>query len=320
MKQHQPWPKLLLRWVTTLVILALVFHFVDVSGLSARLLAVSPGIVLLALAISVIQVALSAWRWRYTADRLGVAISMHFAVREYYLATFLNQVLPGGVMGDVHRAWRHSRSERQAAPERSGYLPAIHAVVLERLSGQLVLLPVVLLSLAGLWFSGQFVSQGLPSGVSLNPTYWLIVPLLLGVAGWLLWVSGRVASLQRYVYRLGTDLQKAFSGWSNGAIQLLTSLAVLASYLAVFLLVAMGMGFLDDSGSVLVTAALCFVLLLAMVVPVTVSGWGVREGAAAVLWPAVGLPAEQGVAISIGYGVFIFVASWPGAFVLLKRP
>ena len=79
------------------------------------------------------------------------------------------------------------------------------------------------------------------------------------------------------------------------------------------------MGLAADASSLFLTAALCLLLLLAMVVPITVSGWGVREGAAALLWPAVGLPAEQGVAISIGYGALIFLASWPGALVLLKR-
>jgi uncharacterized membrane protein YbhN (UPF0104 family) len=102
-------------------------------------------------------------------------------------------------------------------------------------------------------------------------------------------------------------------------VQLLTSLAVLGTYLTVFVLLALGMGLATDGTSLLLTAALCLLLLLAMVVPITVSGWGVREGAAALLWPAAGLPAEQGVAISIGYGALIFLASWPGALVFLKR-
>ena len=55
-----------------------------------------------------------------------------------------------------------------------------------------------------------------------------------------------------------------------------------------------------------------------MAVPITISGWGVREGAAALLWPLAGLPAEQGVALSVGYGAMVFLASLPGALVLVS--
>ncbi|WP_330218003.1 hypothetical protein [Marinobacter similis] len=54
-----------------------------------------------------------------------------------------------------------------------------------------------------------------------------------------------------------------------------------------------------------------------MVIPLTVAGWGVREGAAAVLWPLAGLPAEQGVALSVAYGALVLISSFPGLAVLL---
>ena len=50
----------------------------------------------------------------------------------FILPILLNQVLPGGVTGDVSRAWRHARTDAPAGP-------AVRAVVLERLSGQVVM-------------------------------------------------------------------------------------------------------------------------------------------------------------------------------------
>ncbi|MBE0486449.1 lysylphosphatidylglycerol synthase transmembrane domain-containing protein [Marinobacter sp.] len=319
MIQQRARPKLLLRWLATLVILGLVFAFIDGSALVSRLASVPLPFVILALCISVVQVMLSAWRWRYTAARLGVGIPMSFAVREYYLASFLNQVLPGGVMGDVNRAWRHSKLHTASTSERSENLAAIHAVALERLSGQIVLVPVVLLVMAALWLGGQFSAQGLQAQVSLSPMYWLLAPILLGSVGWLLFVSGKVSALVRYARRLGGDLYRAFAGWQAGIVQLTTSLAVLVTYLLVFVLITTGMGLATDFASLALVAGLCLALLLAMVLPVTVSGWGVREGAAALLWPAAGLPAEQGVAISVGYGTLIFLGSLPGALMLLRK-
>ncbi|MGC8119124.1 lysylphosphatidylglycerol synthase transmembrane domain-containing protein [Marinobacter sp. VGCF2001] len=306
--------KAVFRWGVTLSLLGIVLAFVDVGALLERLAMVPWFVALAVFAVSLIQVALSAWRWRYTAGRLGVAMGFGFAFREYYLAVFFNQVLPGGVMGDVNRAWRHTRAAR-----RLQQLAIVHAVVLERLSGQLVLVPVAVFALLGLWWSGQFDSQWGDTGVSLNLGYWVFVPVLLGFATLLAFVTGVGTRLKRYIRRLGGDVGRAFLGWRNAFLQFGTSVLVLLTYLVVFALMAAGMGLFADGMPWLVFVALCPLLLLSMVVPVTVSGWGVREGVAAILWPLLGLPAEQGVALSVGYGTAVFFAALPGAMGLMAR-
>ena len=302
------------RWCVTLLLLGIVLVFVDIDKLAQRLGMVPPTIVLAVLVVSLIQVALSAWRWRYTANRLGVAMGFGFAFREYYLAGFLNQVLPGGVMGDVNRAWRHSRSAK-----RLQQLAIVHAVVLERLSGQLVLVPVALIAVSGLWWTGQLNSQFGDAGVSLNLGYWLILPALAVLGVLLVSMTGFGARFRRYVRRLSGDVRRAFLGCRNALVQVGTSVLVFLTYMAVFMLMATGMGLFVDGTPWLLVVALCPLLLLAMVVPLTVSGWGVREGVAAILWPLAGLPAEQGVALSVGYGAAVFLVSLPGALALLVR-
>lgn len=126
-----------LRWGFTLLLLLATGYFLDLGVLWRELAQFSLLSLLAAMVVSVAQVVLSAWRWRYTARRLGLVLPMAVAVREYYLATFLNQVLPGGVMGDVNRAWRHSL-------DSGARLASAHAVMIERLSGQLVMVAVAL--------------------------------------------------------------------------------------------------------------------------------------------------------------------------------
>jgi hypothetical protein len=62
---------------------------------------------------------------------------------------------------------------------------------------------------------------------------------------------------------------------------------------------------------------LAVLVILAMGVPTSVAGWGPREGMAAWAFGAAGLGAVQGVATAVVYGVMSFVASLPGAVVLL---
>lgn len=309
--------RLIFRWLVTVALLGLVLSLLDTGALRASLARLSVPFIALMLAVSVAQVALSAWRWWFTAHRLGVSLSYPVAMREYYLAGFLNQVLPGGVMGDVNRAWRHARAPVGEPLSGNATRAIIHAVMLERLSGQLVLLPVAVLAMAALWLSGRFELQAAYAGTSLSAGAGMVALVLAGVGASLMFRRKNGSRLRSYLRNLGADLRKAFYGWRNACLQCLTSLLVLGTYLSVFLLLAADMDVLGQGVSPWMLAGLCVLLLLAMAVPVTISGWGVREGAAALLWPLAGLPAEQGVALSVGYGAMVFLASLPGALVLV---
>ncbi len=62
-----------------------------------------------AAAIAALTTVCCAWRWRLVARGLGVDVPLRSAVVAYYRSQFLNMTLPGGVLGDVHRAVRHGR-------------------------------------------------------------------------------------------------------------------------------------------------------------------------------------------------------------------
>ena len=99
--------------------------------------------VVAAVTLTALTSVCSAWRWRVVARALGVGIGLPGAVGAYYRSLFLNSVLPGGVLGDVHRAVTHGR--------RAGdVVRGLRAVAWERLWGQViqaVVTVVVLLTL-----------------------------------------------------------------------------------------------------------------------------------------------------------------------------
>ena len=300
---------LIVRWGLTIVLLMALAWMLDTDRLIAELSRFSLLAVGLALLVSVAQVVLSAWRWRYTARCLGLSLAMKTAVREYYLATFLNQCLPGGVLGDVNRAWRHG----SGSGERRS---SLHAVMIERLSGQLVMFAVAIF--AGVWLAATHPDVRALAG-QWRGGIWIAL-LALGAVLVLVTGGGLWRRLRDYLTTLGRDIYRGLLSPRSFPIQLLSSLLVVASYLAVFWLLAFSA---YDTLSVTQTftlLALCSLLLLAMVIPLTVAGWGVREGAAAVLWPLVGLPAEQGVALSIGYGLTVLLSSLPGSLFVFSRP
>ena len=54
-------------------------------------------------------------------------------------------------------------------------------------------------------------------------------------------------------------------------------------------------------------------------IPLSVAGWGIREGAAALVWQAAGLEAAEGVAASVSYGVVVRVDNVGGRLLIIDH-
>lgn len=302
----------LCRWLLSLSLLASVVLWVDVQALAARLGALSPEWVALALVVTVPQVVLSAWRWRLTARHMGLSLPFRRAIGEYYLATFLNQILPGGVSGDVGRAWRHGSDTASRGA-------ALRAVVIERASGQFALALVALSTLLVFTPLREGLSEVL-RGVAPGPPVGIPGLAALGAVAFavpaLLIVSGREP---RWLATLRFDVRRSL--WVGGLWrrQLTGSLLIVITYMLVFVCCARALG---EDLSLATLLALSPPVLMAMAIPLSVAGWGIRESAAALVWILAGLPAQQGVAISVTYGAVVLVSSLPGAarlFFLRRR-
>jgi uncharacterized membrane protein YbhN (UPF0104 family) len=240
--------------------------------------AVDGGALAAASGLAVLTTVCCAWRWRIVARGLGVDLPLGTAVAAYYRSLFLNVTLPGGVVGDVHRGISHGR-------DTSDVGRGLRAVVWERSAGQVVqvVLTVVVLLV-------------LPSPVR------AIVPL---VALALLTAAAGVALAMRV--RPGP---LAGRGWPAVA---LASALVVAGHAVTFMIAARTAGVTAPPSRMLPLALL---VLLAGVLP-NVGGWGPREGVTAWVFAAAGLGASLGVATAVVYGVMVFVATLPGAAVLL---
>ena len=293
----------LLRWTISLGVLGMLLWWLDPAAIVAEISDFSPVWVVAALAVTFVQVLLSAWRWRFTAHRLGLSLPWPRALGDYYLAIFVNQVLPGGVAGDALRAHRHAR-------ETGSTGPAWRAVVIERTSGQLVVVlgTVVVFGLVPVW--REVWSAAWPGGASAWLVALLAVLLLAAV------LAAIVRRWPAHWHVLREDINVALLAPNAWPRQLMASTAIVFSYVLVFALAGRAIGAGIDFTLLL---AVALPILLAMLMPLSVAGWGFREAAAASVWLALGLPAEQGVAVAMAYGLVNLAAALPGALVLTVR-
>lgn len=287
--------------MASLVLLVFAWQIAGGAELLALLPETQPLWLLGALAMTVPMQCLSAWRWRYTASRLGVPLPFRRALAEYYVASFLNSTLPSGVAGDAARVWRHGRNQPGAGRER--YRGALHAVLLERAAGQFA---IAIVLVAGLVLNSQLLAT-LPAAL------WLLIPIVLIVVllqcvlvslALGVWIRRPAAILRQ----LAGDLRRA---WTPGRVflfQLLLSLAVTVSYLLIFYLAGRAAGHVLQPAVALLAIP---VVLYAMILPVSVGGLGLRELTAAGLWPLLDMAAAQGVLTALLYGGVVLAGSLP---------
>ena len=293
-----PW----LRVLVGVAILVVLLWRLGTGPFLAGLRVIDGAAVAAALAIGLLTTLFSAWRWCLVARRIGLPLRLTTAVADYYRALFLNAALPGGVLGDVHRAVRHGQHVDDVA--RSA-----RAVFLERTAGQ-----VVLFVAAGATVLDQPSWLG---GFALSPYAMGIAAVGLCAVAVVLTAWGRLTERgRRVVVAVWADVRRgllARDTWPGVAV---LSAATLAGHLALFLVAARAAGV---AAPVAQLVPLMVLALLAMALPVNVGGWGPREGVAAWAFGAAGLGAAHGFTVAVVYGVLAFVASVPGAGVLLLR-
>ncbi len=257
---------------------------------------------LVALGIGAVTTVFSAWRWALVARGLRIRLPLGAAVADYYRALFLNAALPGGILGDVHRAVRHGQSAGDVGR-------GVRAVVLERTAGQLALA-----------VAGVTVLLVLPSPVMAEVRGLAPLVLLAAVGGLAVVLALRMnSSRPRPAGRLGrtlAEVRETLLSRRNAPGVALSSVVVLAGYVAMFVVAARVAG---SAVSVLTLLPIAMLALLAMGVPLNVGGWGPREGVTAWAFGAAGLGASTGLSVAVVYGVLSFVAALPGAVVLVVR-
>jgi len=97
----------------------------------------------LVLAVSIFQYFLSAWRWCFIASKTKSSITYSDAIKYYYIAGFMNNILPTGILGDLYRTLNVKVNNKKS----SNFIKSLQSVIFERLSGQLALVVTFIFSL-----------------------------------------------------------------------------------------------------------------------------------------------------------------------------
>lgn len=254
----------------------------------------------------VVQV-IAAVRWALLARPIGFPFSIGLFVWRFFEGAFFSLCLPTSIGGDVVKAYRLSDST-------PGRLLAGCTVLADRLAG-LAALGV----LAGAAVIGKERSLGLVAtlgvGAALLATVLAVIWLAVGSLDRLLAVFPEPHAARQFIsrllpYQMRPSLMTRAVAWSL-IVQMGGSVAVA--------FVARGLGV---SLPLSVWFAVVPLIALAMVLPISISGVGVREGGLAFLLAPAGVPAEQAVAIGLLWFLTTIANGLIGGllFLLDRRP
>jgi hypothetical protein len=296
------------RIVVTLALLGIVASQIDWSRMAGRIRHGHPLDFLVAVALVLGALVVGACRWWLLLRRADVRLNATRLARVYAVSTFSGTFLPTTVGSDVTRALLVAR--------RGSLLTRVAiTIVVDRTGG--------LLGLIGLaWIGFAFHSSGVPDSARVFLA-WISVAVAIGALLVLLAVF-RGARFARALVprRLASVARESRSLVENYARDPWVLATLVLSSLLFQALISMQLVMLARAIDVhLSFAAAAVVLALVTVVtliPISIGGFGVREGTYVVLLGGVSIAATDATLISLLSVATLFLASLPGAFVLVR--
>lgn len=281
---------LALKILVSAGILALLARKIDFAAVGAAMAEVSGAAIAGVLLVMIVQQIAVGGRWVLIMRVLAVPLELGAAVPVVYVCTLFNQFLPSYIGGDGYRIyWLH----REGAP----LARSVRGVLIDRVSA---LIALVLM----LGVTMPLVARLLPDPL-IQAGFWIIFAAgLAGTAGFLFFdLLPLPAFLRPYVGQvaeLSADARAVLLGSGRGAaIALLALLVHLLTGVAIFTM-AGGLGIpIGLSDSLLLVAPIAFAAAL----PISVSGWGVREGTIVAILSLLGIPKEPTLALSLLLGL-----------------
>jgi uncharacterized protein (TIRG00374 family) len=285
-------------------LLALLVTKVDTSELSHAFTG-GLGIILLVWLLQSALPFVQAVRWRLVAEALDARIPYKAAVRNVYVGQFFNQILPSSIGGDVVRVWKSMR-----------FMPvsvALSSIALDRLVA-LIAVPIILAVGSGM------LLHIVPAG----PFRWSLLALIAAAGGGLLLLLGADRIRLPATIR-GLRIVEILYEVPRSARRLLSDRGCMARTVALSIVIHLGVGtslwLLTLAHGVTAPLAAFLVLapLITMVttIPISVGGWGVREGVMVTALSLLDIPASTGLSISIQFGLIMLAVGIPGGVLVL---
>jgi len=295
--------KYIIKLAITGLLLSLILKNVNPQETWQQLTSVSPLMFALALLLQISSNSVAAGRWFLIMQRIGFKQSFPFYLASYFKGAFFNQGLPTSIGGDGLRVLDCTRKGRTE--------DSFYGVFIDRIVG---LAGLLLLNIVALLYNRTILPQKITASLLI-----ILSLLLIGISCLFFIRKIRLFSRGRFLGHLGRLSERYYQVYSSplsAAIQIGLSVVTHLLAMTAFFILGRAMG-LDYPLSVYLVLVPPVVLLI--ILPVSLAGWGIREGALVGFFLLIGADKAKVVSFSLLYGLTALTASLPGLLVYLKQ-
>lgn len=290
-----------LQGAVSLLLIAFVVTRAGPASILEKMGEIDVGLLLTGFAVVLMQTTIAAFRWQKILRHLAIILSRAATMRAYFSAMFFNQLLPASLGGDLFKFIRI----RSAGSTKSSALVAVLSErIFSLLSIVIMLVPALVLSV----WTGR--TEVFYFGLAAIAAVALGVGLLLAVdrfpSNSLRWVHPFL-SIAGVLKDHLADLQLSLAVVS-------LSLVIQTMTVAYVLLMVRS---LEVAADLAMVAAMVPFIFLAASVPVSLAGWGIREGAMVYGLGLANVGASTALAVSITLGFHLLLIGLLGAAVWL---
>ncbi|WP_170296041.1 lysylphosphatidylglycerol synthase transmembrane domain-containing protein [Azospirillum brasilense] len=295
-----------LKVAVTAGILFVVAKQVDLAALGKSFASVDPGLLAVAMLHLLLIPVLGGVRWKLILEAMGQRFRVGALTRVFWVGMLFNQILPSSSGGDAVRVWMIWRAG-------SNLGTAVNSTLLER--GSMVL-TLVAMAVA---VQPLFVQR-----VDLGGAQWIMPGLL---AAGLLGLALLVPATRLLVrFRVSRPAQ-VLLGMANDARRVFLSrrvLPLLATCLLTHLNLSVAAWWIGQSLGLPLAFVdyLVFIPIITIltILPISIGGWGVREGLTVALLATVDVPEHDALAFSVLFGLSMAASSLPGLILWWRKP
>jgi uncharacterized protein (TIRG00374 family) len=291
-----------------MLLLGVVASRLDWSLIAQRLREGHPLDFLFAVAIVLLALVMGAWRWHALLHGAGIPLAIPRLARIYAVSTFSNTFLPTSAGGDVTRALLVTRR----GPELR---PVVVSVLVDRAGGLAGLLGIA-------WLAFAFAPSRVPHSAQVILSW---TTLALGLGALLMGVAalrgGRLGRriLPARALSVVRDARDVLLTYARSPRLLISWLLLSLAYQALIAFQLVVLGRAIDVELPFATAAVALALVtIVTLIPISIGGFGIREGTYVVLLGAASIAASDATLLSILSVATLLLASLPGAYLIVR--
>jgi len=296
---------LVIKLMLSIVIIYWLLGNVDTNNIIKLLGNMKLEFLFLALLVQVLHVVIATFRWHTILSYLEIKIPYIETLRFQWIGFFFNQAMPSSIGGDAFRIYYLYKNKYNLGN-------VTLSVLLDRVVGLIGLILLVIITLpvllsainglVGIWsliifavmFMGGIVIFFTMDQITVRFLHWKIIRL--------------IHSLAKHGRRILLSIRP-------GILLIIMSFIIHSFSIVSMLILSHGMGLEIELTSLIAVVPLATLLAT---IPVSIAGWGVREGAMVVGLGYQGVSSEYALALSVMYGILMLFVSLPGALVWLK--